>query len=1041
MRQAARKFKEFWLLAKDSEAGGYSKFWLSLLSDVLGVDDVFSRIDFQSPVPMKGTTKYLDAWIPETRVLIEHKARGIKLDAPQSGHGGKTPFEQALEYNIARPFSEKARWIVTCNFDEIWVYDMDKPLAEPQKIRLADLPKEVSRLGFLVDSTVKTVREEEKDISIKAGRIVGELYRELLKRYADPDSPETLKFLNRLCVRLVFLFYAEDADLFPKDSFWTLLKNTEAKNLRRSLLTLFRVLDTPESERDPYLEPEIAAFPYTNGGLFKGVDEAEIPPLDDEIKELLIKSSDFDWRDISPTIFGALFESTLNPVTRRAGGMVYTSVENIHKVIDPLFMNDLTAELESIKSERAIAVRRAKAAAFQDKLGSLTFLDPACGSGNFLTETFLSLRRLENEAIQIGERLKPGERLLNLDGVVKVSIEQFHGIEINDFAVSVAKTAMWISEAKMLQQTAEILAVSPKFLPLHDYDGIVEGNALRMDWGGILTQRRGEAEVSPERSEPQSGLNAGCAEVGLAAKNAENAKIGFDYIMGNPPFSGARWMGKSQKDDMLSVFGKDWQGVGDLDYVTAWYKKAMNCVLAARNADEAKDSENASFQQTKVAFVSTNSICQGGAVANLWKPMFAQGLEIDFAHRTFRWDNESFEKAHVHCVIVGFHVGGNGALGDRALPSVGADHRAAHTKTIFDGDRAIPAAHINGYLMDAPDAWIGSRTKPLCDVPQIGIGNKPIDGGNYLFIEEEKLAFLAKEPQAAKHFHHWYGADEFLYGAPRYCLWLGDCSPTELFSMPECLKKVQAVRDYRLASKSPGTRKIAEKPTRFHVENFPKSHYVVIPEVSSEKRRYIPMGYLSPEVLCSNKLRIMPNATPFHFGVLMSSVHNAWVRVVCGRLETRLDYSINIVYNNFPWPECLATKNAEDAKEEDESLRALRSLRQKIEQSAQAILDARAKYHDATLAQMYGDKMYLFPELVVAHEANDRAVLAAYGLAPATPEPEIVAHLFKMYARMTKATKRTEGTKATKVTEATKEGIRSLKSLPSLSSLEGGSDG
>ena len=1029
-RQAARKFKEFWLLAKDSETGGYSKFWLSLLSDVLGVDDVFSRIDFQSRVPMRGTTKYLDAWIPETRVLIEHKSRGIKLDAPQSGHGGKTPFEQAVEYNQARGFSEKARWIVTCNFDEIWVYDMDKPLAEPQKLRLADLPKEVSRLGFLVDSTVKTVREEEKDISIKAGRIVGELYRELLKRYADPDSPETLKFLNRFCVRLVFLFYAEDADLFPKDSFWTLLKNTEAKNLRRSLLTLFRVLDTPESERDPYLEPEIAAFPYTNGGLFKGVDEAEIPPLDDEVKELLIKSSDFDWRDISPTIFGALFESTLNPVTRRAGGMVYTSVENIHKVIDPLFMNDLTAELESIKSERAIAVRRAKATTFQEKLGSLTFLDPACGSGNFLTETFLSLRRLENEAIQIGERLKPGERLLNLDGVVKVSIEQFHGIEINDFAVSVAKTAMWISEAKMLQQTAEILAVSPKFLPLHDYDGIVEGNALRMDWGGILTQRRREAE---------------------------GAERHFDYIMGNPPFSGARWMGKSQKYDMLSVFGKDWQGVGDLDYVTAWYKKAMDCVTAGTGYSPYQVDGGRAVaprpSQTKVAFVSTNSICQGGAVANLWKPMFAQGLEIDFAHRTFRWDNESFEKAHVHCVIVGFHVRKEtptvGALAtapqlcvsqpqNRRSVSVASDESELKTKTIFDGDRAIPATHINGYLMDAPDAWIESRTKPLCDVPEIGMGNQPIDDGNYLFTKEEMNTFLKKEPKAAKCFHPWYGAEELINGKCRYCLWLGDCAQSELFLMPECLKRVQAVREFRLDSKRASTKKLADRPTRFQTENFPKDHYIVIPEVSSEKRRYIPMGYLSPEVLCSNKLRIMPDATPFHFGVLMSSVHNAWVRVVCGRLETRLDYSINIVYNNFPWPECLATKNAEDAKEEDESLRALRSLRQKIEQSAQAILDARAKYPDATLAQMYGDKMYLFPELVAAHAANDRAVLAAYGLAPDTPEPEIVAHLFGLYAEMTKATKRTEGTKET---EATKEGRRSLRSLPSLSSLEGGSNG
>ena len=410
-------------------------------------------------------------------------------------------------------------------------------------------------------------------------RIVGELYKALLKRYADPDSPETLKFLNRLCVRLVFLFYAEDADLFPKDSFWALLKNTEAKNLRRTLLTLFRVLDTPESERDPYLEPDIAAFPYTNGGLFKGVDEAEIPPLDDEIKELLVKSSNFDWREISPTIFGALFESTLNPVTRRAGGMVYTSVENIHKVIDPLFMNDLTAELESIKSERAIAVRRAEAQAFQEKLGSLTFLDPACGSGNFLTETFLSLRKLENEAIVVGERLKPGEVLLNLDGIVKVSIAQFHGIEINDFAVSVAKTAMWISEAKMLNETAKILNAPPKYLPLHDYDGITEGNALRMDW-------------------PQA-----------------------DYIMGNPPFIGYSNQSAGQKDDILSLYrdekGKSYKTAGKIDYVSGWYWKASE--LGGH-----------------CAFVSTNSICQGEQVASVWKPLVERfGLNIDFAHRTF----------------------------------------------------------------------------------------------------------------------------------------------------------------------------------------------------------------------------------------------------------------------------------------------------------------------------------------------------------------------------------------------------------------------
>ena len=925
-RQAARKFKEFWLLAKDSETGGYSKFWLSLLSDVLGVDDVFSRIDFQSRVPMKGTTKYLDAWIPETRVLIEHKSRGIKLDAPQSGHGGKTPFEQAVEYNQARGFSEKARWIVTCNFDEIWVYDMDKPLAEPQKIRLADLPKEVSRLGFLVDSTVKTVREEEKDISIKAGRIVGELYKSLLKRYADPDSPETLKFLNRLCVRLVFLFYAEDADLFPKDSFWTLLKNTEAKNLRRSLLTLFRVLDTPESERDPYLEPEIAAFPYTNGGLFKGVDEAEIPPLDDEIKELLIKSSDFDWRDISPTIFGALFESTLNPVTRRAGGMVYTSVENIHKVIDPLFLGELTAELGAIKTERTIANRRARALAFQEKLGSLTFLDPACGSGNFLTETFLSLRRLENEAIQIGERLKPGERLLNLDGVVKVSIEQFHGIEINDFAVSVAKTAMWISEAKMLQQTAEILAVSPKFLPLHDYDGIVEGNALRMDWGGILTQRRREAE---------------------------GAERHFDYIMGNPPFVGARMMaqGSEQKKEIERLFG-DIKDVQDLDYVCGWYRKAAELIKGTN---------------TRVGFVSTNSISQGSQVPILWGVLFGDfGVSIDYAWRTFKWDSEASEKAAVHCVIVGFS-------------SSGVPH-----KRIYDGDTVQECENISPYLLPGDNSFVTAQKDALCDVPKMNFGNQPRDGGFFILSEDESAQLSSEDPDAAKWIRPYVGADEFIKGHKRFCLWLKHAAPSDIKASKFLYERVQSVRDFRLASKAKTTNGYAKVPHLFAQITQPDGEpYLLIPSVSSERRRYIPIGYMTADSIASNAVQIVPNATLYQFGVLTSSVHMAWMRAVAGRLEMRYRYSKEIVYNTFPWPDLCDSA----------------SLRGKVEMTAQAILDVRAKFPNESFANLY-DETLMPVELRKAHAANDRAVLAAYGLKPDTPEPEIVAHLFKLYAEM-----------------------------------------
>ena len=953
-RQAARKFREYWTLAKDSEVGGYQKYWISLLGDVLRMEDVMSRISFQSPVQLKDTTKFLDAWIPETRVLIEHKARGVKLDAPQSGHGGKTPFEQALEYNIARPYSEKARWIVTCNFSEIWVYDMDHPLADPQKILLSNLPKEISRLGFLVDNSVKAVREKEMDISIKAGRIVGDVYRALRKRYVDPDSAETLKSLNRLCVRLVFLFYAEDADIFPKDAFWTLLRNTEGRNLRRSLLTLFRTLDTPEAERDPYLEPELAAFPYTNGGLFHGVSDAEIPPLDDDVRELLVKSSDFDWRDISPTIFGALFESTLNPETRRAGGMVYTSVENIHKVIDPLFLDSLTAELESIKAEKAIAVRRARAMAFQDKLGSLTFLDPACGSGNFLTETFLSLRKLENEAIAVGERLKPGEVLLNLDGMVKVSIKQFHGIEINDFAVSVAKTAMWISEAKMLDETAKILHAPPKYLPLHDYDGIVEGNALRMDWGEILTQRRREAE---------------------------GAERHFDYIMGNPPFVGYSNQRAGQKDDILSLYrdenGKPYKTAGKIDYVTGWYWKAAE--LGGR-----------------CAFVSTNSICQGEQVAAVWKPLVERfGLEIDFAHRTFRWDNESFEKAHVHCVIVGFHVGDNigrvervDRVEEKVESSSARSTRSTRLKTIYDGDRVISAAHINGYLMDAQDVWIESRTKPLCDVPEMRSGGKPVEGGHLILTTQEKDELLRQEPKAGHFLRQFMGSEDYIYNETRWCLWLKDVSPAELRSMPKVLERVQQVRDFRLASVKPATRQAAETPWRFMEIKQPEDgNFILVPKVSSETRRYVPMGFMSFETVISDLAFLIPSATLYHFGVLTSSVHMAWMRAVAGRLEMRYRYSANIVYNNFPWP--------------DNPVNPVNPVKDKISQTAQSILDARARYPESSLADLY-DPLTMPPDLRAAHAANDKAVLAAYGLAADTPEPEIAAHLFKLYAEATK---------------------------------------
>ena len=627
-KQSARKFVEYWTFQRGSEKGEDQQFWNSLLGEVLGLEDVKSHVQYQVPVPMKGTTKFLDAWIPETRVLIEHKSRGVNLDAPQAGHNGLTPYEQAVEYDAARSFNEKARWIVTCNFDEFRIYDRAKPLAPPLTLKLANLPKEAYRLNFLVNPKEKAI-DRELEISVQAGRIVGELYDAFLKQYGNSDA-KTLAALNRLCVRLVFCLYAEDAEIFPKDCFRRLVESSDARRLRSDLQRLFITLDTPLEKRDAYLEKEFQVFPYTNGGLFRGAAETDIPPLTEDIRKLLIGATQFDWREITPTIFGALFESTLNPVTRRAGGMVYTSVENIHKVIDPLFLAELTRRVNETASLTPSPSTQKKLKELQTEIASLSFLDPASGSGNFLTETFICLRRLENKIISA---LQQGQREFDLGTTVKVSISQFHGIEINDFAVSVAKTALWIAEAQMLKETAEILHREPDYLPLKDYDGIIEGNALRMDWGKEV-----RVQSSSSRKDDKNST------LPLQLKTPTKP---YNYIMGNPPFVGYSNQSAEQKADMLSIFvdekGKPYKTAGKLDYVCAWYRKAADYVLTA------KDAKN-----TKVAFVSTNSICQGESVAAFWKPLFEMGLEIDFAWRTFRWDNEAQAKAHVHCVIVGF---------------------------------------------------------------------------------------------------------------------------------------------------------------------------------------------------------------------------------------------------------------------------------------------------------------------------------------------------------------------------------------------------
>ena len=916
-REAAKQFASYWK-ERGYEKGESQSFWLSLLREVYGVEHPEQFISFEEQVHLDHTS-FMDGFIPSTKVLIEQKGLGKDLNKAirQSDGTYLNPFQQAKRYITELPVSKHPRWVVTCNFSEFYIYDMERPGGEPEKLLLANLEKEYYRLQFLVDKGNEHL-QREMEVSIAAGEIVGLLYDAFYKQYADPSSERALKSLNILCVRLVFCLYAEDAGIFGRHGmFHDYLAELEARKMRRALIELFKVLDTPPEQRDPYLKedfPELAAFPYVNGGLFQD-EEIEIPPVTDEIRDLLLSkaSAEFDWSEISPTIFGAVFESTLNPETRRSGGMHYTSIENIHKVIDPLFLEELKGELRHICEIAVEKERNRQLRGFQKKLASLRFLDPACGSGNFLTETYISLRRLENEVLRELEydQVMIGDAKNN---PIEVSIAQFYGIEINDFAVTVAKTALWIAESQMMKETEAIVLMHLDFLPLKTNASIVEGNALRLDWESVV---------------PKGKLS---------------------YIMGNPPFLGARLMSKNQKADVNNIFA-GWKNAGNLDYVCCWYKKCTDMMAGTA---------------IRSALVSTNSVSQGESVANLWKPLFDTGVHIDFAHRTFRWDSEAKIKAHVHCVIIGFSVSPN-----------------AKARLLFTDGRYQEVSNINGYLLNAENVFIESRNKPICDVPEIGIGNKPIDGGFYLFEKDAMEEFIKKEPASKKYFRPWYGAREFINCKPRYCLWLGECSPAELRKMPLCRERVAQVREYRLASPSAGTIKLADKPTRFHVENMPKGNYIVIPEVSSQRRRYVPMGYMNSSVLCSNKVRLMPDANLYEFGVLESNVHMAWMRAVCGRLKSDYDYSIKIVYNNFPWPE------PTDAQKE------------KITQTAQGILDARALYPDSSLADLY-DEVTMPPELRRAHQNNDRAVMQAYGMPiKGTTESICVAELMKRYQELT----------------------------------------
>ena len=924
-KQGLKKFIEKWS-GRGKEDEDDRSYWIDLFQNVFGQSDVTDRIDFQKKViGPDGNTKRIDAYIPETNIIIEQKSLGIALDKAQAGHNGMTPYEQAKMYDNGLTRSEKARWIVISNFEEIWVFDMEKrkPEEDIVKISLKNLDKEYSMLQFLFDPQVEQIRRELK-VSQEAGDRIGKVYDALLDLYPGEPTEEEYRSLNLFCVRLVFCYYAEDAELFGKYQFRDYVASFNPKHLRNGLKDLFRILDTKEEERDRTEEPELLAFPYVNGGLFAD-HNIIIPQIDEKTQALLTETSDFNWAEISPTIFGAVFESTLNQETRRKGGMHYTSIENIHKVIDPLFLDDIKEEYRTICESKQPNVKRQKLIDFQTKLGKLRFLDPACGSGNFLTETYLSIRRIENEIIkniiELDKTVQDNQIALGDFGsdnsIIKVTLSQFYGIEINDFAVAVSKAALWIAESQMLKETEAIVYHNICFLPLKSYVNIIEGNALQVDWENVI------------------------------------ASSDCSYIMGNPPFVGYSLQSEEQKADMLSIYvdetGKPYKTAGKIDYVSAWYYKASQFMQGT---------------SIRTAFVSTNSITQGEQVAGVWKPLFDRfGIHIDFAYRTFRWDSEASLKAHVHCVIVGFSIAASSS-----------------SKRLFDNDSFKDVGNINPFLVEAPNIFIESRSTPICNVPKMTTGNRPADGGHLIIEADEYDAFIKSEPAAIPYIKKLVGSAEFINNKKRWCLWLVGVSPATIKGMPLVMERIKKCKEDRASAPDEGRRKLADRPSLFRETNNPDS-YIVVPATSSERREYIPIGFLNSETIATNSIITIPEANIYHFGILTSSVHMSWMRAVAGRLKSDYRYSKDIVYNNFPWP----------TPSDDQKV--------VIEKTAQAILDARELYPDCSLADLY-DPIAMPIELRKAHEANNKAVMKAYGFSPNMEESEIVAELMKMYKEM-----------------------------------------
>lgn len=914
-QKAAREFAQEWV-GRGYEKGDAQVFWTELLRDVVGMKRVSSEVKFEYRTADGG---FIDVLIPDAGVLIEQKGLNIDLDKPEERQGRMvTPFEQALAYAESFPRDVQPRFIVTCNFGTFRVYDRDAYSkadlpSRPLEFILEELPDHLEYLDFLTDPANSRL-EKEKAISIEAGRLVGKLYDALRERYINPESSESQHSLNVLCVRLVFCMFCEDArGLFPPNAFLNYLQDVPPENVRPALQRLFAALDTPLDERDPYDE-RIKPFPYVNGGLFQ--EKCEIPNFTLELKQLLLDecAGQTDWSKISPTIFGSIFESTLNPQTRHDGGMHYTSPENIHKVIDPLFLNALYQEFNEIKGAEGVTEKKRQKALeeFRNKIGSMRFLDPACGSGNFLTESFLSLRKLEDDVLNELHRGQVEIIFETPDNDRRVSLDQFYGIEINDFACRVAKTALWIAQLQANNESESMLDISIDDFPLKDSANIVCANALKLPWGGVLP---------PDQC---------------------------DYIMGNPPFLGHQWRSKEQQSDMDIAFAS-YDRYGKLDYVAAWYAKAADYI---------------GNLPIHCAFVSTNSIAQGESVSILMRQLFERGFAINFAYPTFVWENESNDQAHVHVVIIGFSPTAHQTI----------------DKTIFYADNAKKVNHINGYLVDADDVFIANRSKPINpEAPKMTKGSQPTDGGNLILSPEEKEELISSHPSLADVIKRYMGGREFINEGYRYCLWFVGKNLAN-YNYPEIRERLEAVAEARKSSPTSSVREAAETPALFTQIRQPRSDYIALPVVSSERRQYIPVGMVSKEIIASDQLRFIPTDDKYILGLLMSKAHMAWMRVVSGRLKSDYRYA-PAVYNSFVFPKV------------NENVKA------KIANLAQIVLDARALYPDASLANLYDpDNRFIYPELMKAHRELDAAVEVAYGVDFGGDEEKMVAHLFKLYA-------------------------------------------